>query len=148
MIEDKNINIHRSRLDSKFTVGIIYRGHEDYKIVKQQFNKYGLAAMDTEHRIIFIDGEAIKGLTQGHLYFIEAHEIVHYKLNHTNPMTKEKEMEADFGACLLCKHKQLIDAYNIGISQFYLRNNVMYGTYNKLYGKNIRKKLNFAENMI
>jgi hypothetical protein len=41
------------------------------------------------------------------LKFVEAHEITHLLLGHTGPYSEEDEMDADLGAYILLKNKNL-----------------------------------------
>ena len=142
------MKVYRSRIDSNFIVSIFYQEHEFYNTIKLEFSKYGIAILDILRNVIAIDGEAIKSLTRDHIYFIEAHEIAHSKLNHSYPLNAKDETAADFGALILCKHAQLLNAYNIGIDEFYNRNHVNVKTYSKLYGHNILKQLKLGSALL
>jgi hypothetical protein len=73
------------------------------------FKEYGYGFYYPEDKTIFLDGEVFinSNLDFKDLKFVEAHEITHLLLGHTGPYSGEDEMDADLGAYILLKNKNL-----------------------------------------
>jgi hypothetical protein len=100
--------------DSQFLPGtqitVVFKENPNYGQLNKFFNDYGYGFYVPEFKTIFIDGEVFlgeDGLTMDDLRFIEAHEISHLILNHDGPRSENDELEADLGAYILLKNKNL-----------------------------------------
>jgi len=104
-----NIISYPSKIDSQFTVMIIYKDHELYNDLKFQLTELhnSIAALQVSTKNIIIDGEEVARLklTPNDLLAIEAHEIAHSLLGHgpgCPGSDEESEKEADLlGIALL-----------------------------------------------
>lgn len=74
-------------------VGIITKDDARYETLKPIFNAYGFGFTDPRIGCVFIDGEA--GLNEDQLKWVEAHEVAHILLKHTNDGNDKDELEAD-----------------------------------------------------
>ena len=88
-----------SRIDSRFSVLVIYKDSVMYPLVKEAFVELdnSIGALMPGKSIIIIDGERVQeeGLTDDHLLAIEAHEIAHEILGHEGERNQTHEEEAD-----------------------------------------------------
>lgn len=101
-----NIISYPSKIDSQFTVMIIYKDHELYNDLKWQLTELhnSIAALQVSTKNIIIDGEEVARLklTPNDLLAIEAHEIAHSLIGHGPGSDEESEKEADLlGIALL-----------------------------------------------
>jgi len=101
-----NIISYPSKIDSQFTVMIIYKDHELYNDLKLQLTELhnSIAALQVSTKNIIIDGEEVARLklTPNDLLAIEAHEIAHSLIGHGPGSDEESEKEADLlGIALL-----------------------------------------------
>jgi Zn-dependent peptidase ImmA (M78 family) len=82
----------QSEFHASIPVNIIGKDDYRYDVLKVVFNQYGFGFMLPNDNLIVIDGEA--GLSKAELKWVEAHEVAHYILRHsqTNP---NDEIEAD-----------------------------------------------------
>jgi hypothetical protein len=101
-----NIISYPSKIDSQFTVMIIYKDHELYNDLKFQLTELhnSIAALQVSTKNIIIDGEEVARLklTPNDLLAIEAHEIAHSLIGHGPGLDNEFEKEADLlGIALL-----------------------------------------------
>jgi hypothetical protein len=91
-------------------ITVIFKENPNYFELSKYFDVYGYGFYFPEFKTIFIDGEIFlgeDGLTIDDLKFIEAHEVTHLILNHKNKRSKNDELEADLGAYILLKNKNL-----------------------------------------
>jgi hypothetical protein len=91
-------------------ITVVFKENPNYSQLNEFFNDYGYGFYAPEFKTIFIDGEVFlgeDGLTMDDLRFIEAHEISHLILKHNGPRSENDELEADLGAYILLKNKNL-----------------------------------------
>jgi hypothetical protein len=91
-------------------INVIFKENLHYPQIKEFFNMYGYGFLAPEFKTIFIDGEIFlgeEGFSFDDLKFIEAHEVSHLILNHNGPRNEKDEIEADLGAYILLKNKNM-----------------------------------------
>jgi hypothetical protein len=91
-------------------INIIFKENPVYNEIKEIFNIYGYGFLSPEFKTIFIDGELFlgdDGLSLDDLRVIEAHEVAHVILKHDGPRNTQDEIEADLGAYILLKNKNM-----------------------------------------
>ena len=91
-------------------INVIFKENPHYPQIKEIFDMYGYGFLAPEFKTIFIDGEIFlgeEGFSFDDLKFIEAHEVSHLILNHDGPRNEEDEIEADLGAYILLKNKNM-----------------------------------------
>lgn len=98
-MKGEGILSYGSRIDSRFSVLVIYKDSVMYPLVKEAFGELdnSIGAIMPGKSIIIIDGERVQeeGLTDDHLLAIEAHEIAHEILGHEGERNQTHEEEAD-----------------------------------------------------
>lgn len=94
MVENKEYRV--STIDPDWKIYTFNSADEAYPSLL--FELYGIAFADLGSKIIVIDEESTKNLTQDHLLAVEAHEISHGRLNHANRQIPQiiQEKEADW----------------------------------------------------
>ena len=91
-------------------INVIFKENPHYPQIKEIFDMYGYGFLAPEFKTIFIDGEIFlgeDGFSFDDLKFIEAHEVSHLILNHDGPRNEQDEIEADLGAYILLKNKNM-----------------------------------------
>ena len=91
-------------------INVIFKENPHYPQIKEIFDMYGYGFLAPEFKTIFIDGEIFlgeEGFSFDDLKFIEAHEVSHLILNHDGPRNEQDEIEADLGAYILLKNKNM-----------------------------------------
>ena len=91
----------QSEFYASIPVNIIGKDDYRYDVLKVVFNHYGFGFMLPNDNLIVIDGEA--GLNKHELKWVEAHEVAHYVLGHSQ-VNPNDEYEAD-----LLAYKMLIN---------------------------------------
>ena len=67
-----------------------------YKTMGTVFEQYGIAVSILNRKLIFLDYDEVKDLTENHILAIEAHELGHYIAHHSGKeVMKEDEIQAD-----------------------------------------------------
>lgn len=131
----------KSKFDPSHTLIFLQKTDKEYAKLKDKFLEHGLAFK--HDRYIFFDVSALKRqgyYTQGHLTFIEAHEVAHTVLHHTRT-SKYSEAEADFLAVLLCKDAGFKKSARIGRGEFSSRNGMSFESFQKKYQEDVLKKI-------
>jgi Zn-dependent peptidase ImmA (M78 family)/nicotinic acid mononucleotide adenylyltransferase len=107
--EDNGTLLYKSIFKPDINILVAFGNYENYKILKPLFNKYGYGFYSPEDKTIILNGERFinSNLDENDLKFVEAHEITHLLLGHTGPYSEEDEMDADLGAYILLKNKNL-----------------------------------------
>lgn len=109
-----DIHVYESRIDSTFTVYVLFEDNDAYENIHTALqnanDSIGALIHGTKH--IFIDGERIESdqLSMNHILAIEAHEIAHSYLNHSKEFSEESEIEADKYAIQLLLDKGFIES--------------------------------------
>jgi len=135
------VNIKKSKFDSNHTLIFLDKEDEKYSELLPAFKKHGLAFK--HGNFIFFDVPSLKKngyFGKTHLTFIEAHEIAHSVLGHTKS-TRYNEAEADFLATLLCRKRNYKKSEELGIDEFYARNNIKYSDFSNKYKEKILSKI-------
>jgi Zn-dependent peptidase ImmA (M78 family) len=83
----------KSEFDSNLEVVIIGKDDFRYNIMKPMFEEYGFGFIIPTFNLIVINGELRLGKDVHK--FIEAHEVAHYILGHTEEHNAEDEILAD-----------------------------------------------------
>jgi len=100
----------KSSFLTNLNINVIFKENPHYPQIKEIFDMYGYGFLAPEFKTIFIDGEIFlgeDGFSFDDLKFIEAHEVSHLILNHDGPRNEEDEIEADLGAYILLKNKNM-----------------------------------------
>ncbi len=120
-----------SELDASVKVIVTRDGDGFYGKIKHLFSTHGEGFLDIDTRKIYIDGEEAdrEGWTDDHYLFVQAHEIAHLRLKHTQE-TRDEPM-ADYYAINYLLDKGYRDAAILGIRQFKYRNGVTFKEYRK-----------------
>ena len=109
--DEKNVEVHSysSTFAPQINITVVFKEYEKYDELKSLFKEYGYGFYAPESKTIIINGEEFinSNLTLSDLKFVEAHEISHLILNHSGPRSDKDELEADLGAYLLLKSKDL-----------------------------------------
>jgi hypothetical protein len=110
---------------------------DDNQYLIELFDRYGIAFIDLDRQLIFMDGDRIisDNLTLDHIYYIEAHEIAHVIFGNN-------ELLADYGGIELCKTNRLGAAASIGIEEFNRRYLNSYKVINFFFRSCIKDKIN------
>lgn len=101
MIQDENSKVYQSELNSEFSVHILYNGHPDYAVIKEDLDKIkSVGALWVGTKDIYIDGESIidNNIDEDQILALEAHEIAHSMLNHAAGIDPQSEIEANLFA--------------------------------------------------
>ena len=83
----------RSEFDNDVLVNIIGKDDFRYDVVKPIFEQFGFGFMVPTDFVVLIDGE--QKLSKDVLKWIEAHEVAHFKLGHSEEKNENDEREAD-----------------------------------------------------
>jgi len=107
--EDDGTLLYKSIFKPDINILVAFKNYENYKNLKPLFDEYGYGFYYPESKTIILDGERFinSNLDFNDLKFVEAHEITHLLLGHTGPYSEEDEMDADLGAYILLKNKNL-----------------------------------------
>lgn len=135
------MKVVKSKFDPSHTIVYTEVSDEKYPALKRHFKKHGLAFK--QGNFIFFDMPTIRKYKyddKDHLTFIEAHEIAHTVLNHTQT-SKQIEAEADFLAVLLCKDMNYNKSSKLGKSYFRERNGISFEKFQTKYGKDIYSRI-------
>jgi len=110
MSEKDDLVSFKSSFLPNLNINVIFKENPHYPQIKEIFDMYGYGFLAPEFKTIFIDGEIFlgeEGFSFDDLKFIEAHEVSHLILNHDGPRNEEDEIEADLGAYILLKNKNM-----------------------------------------
>ena len=99
---------YNSEFLPEITIAVIFSDSPQYEKLTSFFKEYGYGFLVPNKNLVVIDGENIvDNFDSDVLKFIEAHEIAHIILGHDGPRNDEEEMDADLGAYILLKNKNL-----------------------------------------
>ena len=106
---EDDILYYSSIFKPDINIMVVFKENENYPELKKLFNEYGYGFYSPKDKMIILDGEVFinSDLDLNDLKFVEAHEVTHLLLGHTGPYSKEDEMDADLGAYILLKSKNL-----------------------------------------
>lgn len=107
-------NQRRSYIDPEWKV--IECSKAESPAIADLFARFGLAFAALPMKTIFIDQDETSKLTHDHVLAIEAHEIAHSKLNHSNRIDLSHEMqerEADWLAVKILLEMNLVTSGEI-----------------------------------
>jgi hypothetical protein len=117
----------KGKLDNSLTLSVV--GFDDPEIEKHQenFQKFGIAYLDTSSRTIFIDATNpdFNKLNDDHLITIEAHELAHNLIKDT--VKDNVEVVCDLVAAKILRNKGYNSPYKIIVSNFMGRHDLSYG---------------------
>jgi hypothetical protein len=97
---------YKSKFEPSVTVFLLFKESGMYDEMKPLFDMYGYGFASAADNLVFIDGEEVTSgeqVDEDVLRFIEAHEVSHILLGHTNERNDDDEMDADLGAYVLLK---------------------------------------------
>ena len=109
-MEEKNILISfKSDFLTDININVVFKGDKNYMFLKEIFNEYGFGFLSPDTKTIIIDGEIFvhENMSFNDLKYVEAHEVAHIILNHTGDRNDKDEIEADLGAYILLKNKNM-----------------------------------------
>lgn len=118
MVENKK---HReSIIDKAWKVYFCSSTDDDYPA--SLFAQYGIAFAIINYKVILIDEDQVKELTNDHIIAIEAHEICHGRLNHGNRQADQtlQEKEADWLAHRILTSMNLVTPANLIADRYML----------------------------
>ena len=95
-------------------VAVIDSLDHQYQVLAPLFSKYGYGFVAPDHRLIFIDGTYIDSIQK----IVEAHEVAHIVLGHTDIKGPNDEADADGWAIRKLKKHGYIDEANELIEQY------------------------------
>lgn len=116
-------------LDNSITLSVISPEDKNVNLHHPNFQKLGIAYLDTKSRTIFIDSSNpdFQRLSDDHLIAIEAHEIAHNMIRET--VKENIEIICDLVAARLLRNKGYNSSYKIIVSNFLGRHKNSYGDY-------------------
>ena len=135
------MEMRKSKFDPSHTCIFLTNEDEKYTDLKPAFKKHGLAFK--KDRFIFFDETELRNkgyFNKEYVTFIEAHEIAHSVLKHTQT-SRHVEAEADFLAVLLCRDGNYVKSAKIGVREFKNRNKISFDNFNKKYKDSVLKKI-------
>ena len=92
-----------SEFRSDIAVAILSKDDYRYEVMKPLFEQCGFGFAETSSGCVFIDGEV--KLTKDELRWVEAHEVAHILLKHTNDRNDVDEISADMFSIILLLDK-------------------------------------------
>jgi hypothetical protein len=116
-----DIITYKSIFNPRVNVIVLFKDNETYGEVKPLFDTYGYGFVSPSDNLVILDGEVFSSedeIDEDVLRFIEAHEISHILLGHTNERNDDDEMDADLGAYILLKKFGLTNSVEILIDNF------------------------------
>ena len=107
--DDTEFKSYSSTFAPQITIMVVFDSYDGYDKLESLFKEYGYGFYAPESKTIIINGEEFvnSDLNFNDLKFVEAHEISHLILNHSGPRSDKDELEADLGAYLLLKSKNM-----------------------------------------
>ncbi len=135
------MKVRKSKFDSTHTCIFLTEADEKYDKLKPSFVKHGLA-FKTD-KFIFFDETELRNqgyFNKTYITFIEAHEIAHSVLKHTQT-GRLAEAEADFLAVLFCKDKGYKNSAKLGIREFKDRNQISFQKFSEKHKDSILKRV-------
>ncbi len=112
----------KSEFNKDIVVSIIGKDDALYVLLKPLFESYGFGFMMPGKGIIFIDGSI--GLNKHILKLVEAHEIAHFILGHSEAHNPNDEMDADRLAYQMLDGKGYVKAAQLCKNKFKERHGV------------------------
>ena len=120
---------YKSKFEPSVNVFILFKENEMYDEIKPLFDMYGYGFASAADNLVFIDGEEVTSgeqVDEDVLRFIEAHEVSHILLGHTNERNEDDEMDADLGAYVLLKKFKFPESIEILEDNFESRHGVRF----------------------
>jgi Zn-dependent peptidase ImmA (M78 family) len=120
---------YKSKFEPSVNVFILFKENEMYDEIKPLFDMYGYGFASAADNLVFIDGEEVTSgeqVDEDALRFIEAHEVSHILLGHTNERNDDDEMDADLGAYVLLKKYNFPESIEILEDNFESRHGVKF----------------------
>ena len=105
-----------SEFRSDIAVAILGKDDYRYEVIKPLFEQCGFGFAETSSGCVFIDGEV--KLTKDELRWVEAHEVAHIMLKHTQDRNEGDEVAADMFAIILLLDKGYKKAAQLVESKF------------------------------
>ena len=125
----KDIINYKSKFEPNVTVFLLFKENEMYDEIKPLFDIYGYGFASASDNLVFLDGEVVTSgeqVDEDVLRFIEAHEVSHILLGHTNERNDDDEMDADLGAYVLLKKSNFPESIEILEDNFESRHGVKF----------------------
>jgi hypothetical protein len=114
--------VFESEFHKGVIVAVVEYGDYQYQQLAPLFNDYGYGFVAPDQKLIFIDGNQHKSIHK----IVEAHEVAHIILNHTDIKGPNDEVEADSLAMILLRKYGYYDEANILIREFKKRHGYSY----------------------
>jgi hypothetical protein len=124
----------KSEFDSNLQVVVLGKEDFRYEIMKPLFNEYGFGFIIPGLSLVMIDGEQRLGKSVEK--FIEAHEVAHIMLNHSESKNPTDEIHADMVAWDLLTKSGYSKSADLVIEKFEERHGIKF---DKKILENIRK---------
>jgi hypothetical protein len=121
----ESVLTYNSVFNNEIVVIIIFNNDAQYSVFKPHFEILGYGFFMVNEKTIVIDGEAIlKHGDYNLVRFIEAHEVAHYLLGHTETHSQSDELNADILAYILLKKHNFLQSIEYLISNFNSRHSI------------------------
>lgn len=114
----------KSEFDSRLEVAIMGKDDFRYDVMKPMFKEYGFGFIIPSFNLIVIDGEQKLGKTIHK--FIEAHEVAHYILGHSDSQNPNDEIEADRKAYTMLNDKGYVKSAELVVEKFEERHGIKF----------------------
>lgn len=114
--------LFESEFQNGVMVAVVKPADTQYSALKSLFVKYGYGFVMPDHKLIFIDGSYIDSIQK----IVEAHEVGHIVLGHTEIKGPNDEADADGWAIRKLKKHGYIDEANKLIEQYKNRHGFPY----------------------
>jgi len=124
----------KSEFDSNLQVVVLGKEDFRYEIMKPLFNEYGFGFIIPGLSLVMIDGEQQLGKSVEK--FIEAHEVAHIMLNHSESKNPTDEIHADVVAWDLLTKNGYSKSADLVVEKFEERHGIKF---DKKILENIRK---------
>jgi Zn-dependent peptidase ImmA (M78 family) len=85
--------VYNSEFYDSVVIAILDSGDYQYQTLAPLFNEYGYGFVAPNQKLVFIDGG--KRLSKNTLKWIEAHEVAHFILGHSEAHNPKDEIDAD-----------------------------------------------------
>jgi len=120
---------YKSKFNPSVNVFLLFKDNNMYNEIKPLFDIYGHGFASAADNLVFLDGEELttdEQIDEDVLNFIEAHEVSHILLGHTNERNDDDEMDADLGAYVLLKKYNFPESIELLIDNFESRHGLRF----------------------
>lgn len=118
----ENEVIYYSEFCKNVTALVVFENNSQYEVLKPLFEVNGFGFMIPGKDFIVIDGEKMTDMNL--LKWVEAHEISHILLKHTNEHDADDEIQADLAAYILLNQFSYNESCEMIINYFNQRHGI------------------------